>query len=223
MKTMHKIIQINNPDDWLNIRSKGIGGSDAAAIIGKNPYKSNLDLWREKTGRKKPADISNEDAVYYGKQAEQPLRDIFMLDYPQYVLDYAPYNIHCNKDYDFIRGTFDGELTEKLTKFSKGILEIKTTEIRQQKDWLKWNNRIPDNYFVQVLHYFAIDTEYQFCKLKAQIKHYDENEEVIHTTKHYHINRDDYIEDIEYLINEEIKFYWYIENDKEPPLRLPEI
>lgn len=220
---MHNIIEIDNAKDWLNIRSKGIGGSDAAAIIGKNPYKSNLDLWREKTGRKKTDDISNVDAVYYGKKAEEPLRQIFMLDYPQYVLKYEPFNIHCNKEYDFIRGTFDGELITKMTKVELGLLEIKTTEIRQQKDWQKWNNRVPDNYFCQVLHYFAIDTEYKFCKLKAQIKHYDENEEVIHTTKHYHFDSEKFKEDIEYLINEEIKFYWYIENDKEPPLRLPEI
>ncbi|MBR6099441.1 YqaJ viral recombinase family protein [bacterium] len=220
---MHRIIAIDNAEDWLSIRSKGIGGSDAAAIIGKNPYKSNLDLWREKTGREKPDDVSNVDAVYYGKKAEEPLRQIFMLDYPQYVLKYEPFNIHCNSQYDFIRGTFDGELITKMTKFELGLLEIKTTEIRQQKDWQKWNNRVPDNYFCQVLHYFAIDTEYKFCKLKAQIKHYDENEEVIHTTKHYHFDREKFKEDIEYLINEEIKFNWYIENDKEPPLRLPEI
>lgn len=220
---MHKIIKIENPDDWLKTRSKGIGGSDAAAIIGKNPYKSNLDLWREKTGRKKSDDLANVEAVMYGKKAEEPLRQIFMLDYPQYVLNYRPYDVHCNSQYDFIRGTFDGELTEIGTPYKYGLLEIKTTEIRQQKDWQKWNNRVPDNYFCQVLHYFAIDTEYKFCKLKAQIKHYDENEEVIHTTKHYHFDREKYKEDIEYLINEEIKFYWYIENDKEPPLRLPEI
>ena len=220
---MHNIIKIDNSDEWLKVRSKGIGGSDAAAIIGKNPYKSNLDLWREKTGRTKPNDISNNDAVIYGKKAEEPLRQIFILDYPQYVLEYRPFDIHCNKDHDFIRGTFDGELFDVNQFMLKGIFECKTTEIRQQKDWQKWNNRVPDNYFCQVLHYFAIDTEYKFCKLKAQIKHYDENKEVIHTTKHYHFDREKYKEDIEYLINEEIKFYWYIENDKEPPLRLPEI
>lgn len=220
---MHNIIKIENPNDWLQIRANGIGGSDAAAIIGKNPYKSNLDLWREKTGKKKSDDLSNVQAVMYGKKAEEPLRQIFILDYPQYVLNYRPYDIHCNKSHDFIRGTFDGELYNSAEFMTRGLLEIKTTEIRQQKDWQKWNNRVPDNYFCQVLHYFAIDTEYKFCKLKAQIKHYDENEEVIHTTKHYHFNREDYTEDIEYLINEEIKFYWYIENDIEPPLRLPEI
>ena len=38
-------------EEWLNIRKKGIGSSDAAAAVGLNPYKSQLELWMEKTGR----------------------------------------------------------------------------------------------------------------------------------------------------------------------------
>ncbi|MBH9658988.1 YqaJ viral recombinase family protein [Burkholderia pseudomallei] len=38
-------------DDWLSVRRTGIGGSDAAAAIGLNPYTSALELWMEKTGR----------------------------------------------------------------------------------------------------------------------------------------------------------------------------
>ncbi|WP_036019000.1 YqaJ viral recombinase family protein [Paraburkholderia mimosarum] len=37
--------------DWLQVRRTGIGGSDAAAAVGLNPYKSQLELWLEKTGR----------------------------------------------------------------------------------------------------------------------------------------------------------------------------
>ena len=38
-------------DDWLAVRKHGIGSSDAAAAVGLNPYKSQLELWLEKTGR----------------------------------------------------------------------------------------------------------------------------------------------------------------------------
>src|SRR5699024_1071832 len=38
-------------EEWLNIRKQGIGSSDAAAAVGLNPYKSQLELWMEKTGR----------------------------------------------------------------------------------------------------------------------------------------------------------------------------
>ena len=36
---------------WLSVRQGGIGSSDAAAAVGLCPYKSQLELWMEKTGR----------------------------------------------------------------------------------------------------------------------------------------------------------------------------
>lgn len=219
---MHKIIEINNATDWLKQRHQGIGGSDAAAILGKNPYKTNLDLWREKTGRKKADDVSNVEAVKYGKNAEEPLRQLFILDYPQYEVVHEPYNIHIHLVNSFMCGSFDGTLIDKATQ-EKGILEIKTTEIRQAKDWQKWDNQVPENYFCQILHYMAIDEEFKFAKLKAQIKHFDKNEEPVLTTKHYHFKRDDYKADIEFLIEKEAEFWDYVQKDKEPPLILPEL
>jgi len=38
-------------DAWLQVRQGGIGSSDAAAAVGLHPYKSQLQLWMEKTGR----------------------------------------------------------------------------------------------------------------------------------------------------------------------------
>jgi len=38
-------------DDWLAVRRTGIGGSDAAAAVGLNPYMSARELWLDKTGR----------------------------------------------------------------------------------------------------------------------------------------------------------------------------
>lgn len=35
---------------WLEVRQGGIGSSDAAAAVGLSPYKSQLELWLEKTG-----------------------------------------------------------------------------------------------------------------------------------------------------------------------------
>lgn len=51
--------------EWLEERKKGIGGSDAATILGLNPYKSNIDLWAEKTGKKEPPNISDKPYVKY--------------------------------------------------------------------------------------------------------------------------------------------------------------
>ena len=218
----HIVINIKTEQGWHNERLKGIGGSDAASVLGVNPYKSNVDLWREKTGRKEPEDISEKPAVKYGKQAEEYLRALFMLDYPQYTLDYAPYDQHINNDYPFMRASFDGLLTDQ--DGTKGILEIKTTTIYKPEQWDEWDGRIPINYFCQVLHYFGIDEALKFCKLKAQIKYTKPNDpEVYATTRHYHILREKHLKDIELLMEAEKQFWQYVEQDKEPPMKLPEI
>ena len=53
---------IENADHaaWLKSRTLGIGGSDAAAILGLNPYKSNVELFEEKTGKRMPYPVDQD-------------------------------------------------------------------------------------------------------------------------------------------------------------------
>ena len=51
-------------------RQKGIGGSDAGAAVGVNPYKSAFKLYLEKVGDQVPEDISNKPAVKRGVRLE---------------------------------------------------------------------------------------------------------------------------------------------------------
>jgi len=37
--------------DWLAARRRGLGGSDAAVLLGLDPYRTITDLWLDKTGR----------------------------------------------------------------------------------------------------------------------------------------------------------------------------
>lgn len=216
----HLIINCRDETEWLKERGKGIGGSDAAAILGLNPYVSNVDLWRIKTGRTKQKDISNKPCVKFGKIAEHHLRELFILDYPEYKMAHSSYDIHVHSEYDFIRASLDGELLDRNN--TKGIWEAKTTEIRRSQDWGKWDKKIPMNYFCQILHYFIVDTDYKFAIVKARIKHTQDN--VVNATiRHYPIKREDHESDIQYLFEKEIEFYWHIKNDKEPALILPPI
>ena len=41
-------------EEWLQIRKQYIGGSDAGAIMGMNPYASPFSVWAEKTGNAEP-------------------------------------------------------------------------------------------------------------------------------------------------------------------------
>lgn len=207
--------------EWLEERKKGIGGSDAATILGLNPYKSNIDLWEEKTGRKEAEDISEKPYVQYGTNAEDLLRELFKLDFPQYEVKHEENTIIKHPKYDFLFASLDGTLVNKETG-EMGVLEIKTTNILQSMQKEKWKDRIPDNYFCQVLHYLNV-TGYSFAVLKAQLKfNYDGN--IVLHTRHYYIDRKDVEQDIKLLEKKEIEFWnEYVIKDKKPNLLLPEI
>lgn len=211
---------LSNNAEWLEQRKNRIGGSDASCIVGMNPYKSNIELWEEKTGRRVAPDISNESYVKCGHDAEEYLRELFAIDYPQYQVLYEDNNMWLNDKYPFAHASLDGWLVDEDGR--KGVLEIKTTNILQSMQKEKWKDRIPDNYYLQVLHYLMV-TEFEFAILKAQLKYEHNNGDVFLTTKHYKIERAEVEEDIKYLENEERRFYEYIINDRQPNLVLPAI
>lgn len=206
--------------EWLEQRKNRIGGSDASCIVGMNPYKTNIELWEEKTGRRVAPDISNEPYVKYGHDAEEYLRELFAIDYPQYQVLYEDNNMWLNDKYPFAHASLDGWLVDEDGR--KGVLEIKTTNILQSMQKEKWKDRIPDNYYIQVLHYLMV-TEFEFAILKAQLKYEHNNGDVFLTTKHYMIERAEVEEDIKYLENEERRFYECIINNRQPNLVLPAI
>lgn len=211
---------IKSRTDWIKERKNGIGASEASAIVGMNPYMSNIELWEFKTGLKEPEDISEKPYVKYGTVAELPLRVLFRMDHPEYEVKYYPFDMIKNEKYPFIFATLDGRLVERETG-RKGILEIKTTEIVKSMSKEKWKNSIPDNYYIQVLHQM-LATGFEFAVLKAQLK-YQYDDEVYLQTKHYHMERSEVKEDLEYLLEEEIKFWEKVQKRIKPSLILPTI
>ena len=49
--------------------NKGIGASEAAAVLGIDPYTTPYELWMLKTGRMEK-DVSNKEAVIMGNMLE---------------------------------------------------------------------------------------------------------------------------------------------------------
>lgn len=204
---------------WKEARRNGIGGSDAACILGKNPWKSNLDLWREKVGLVIPEDISDKPAVRYGKEAEAPLRRLFELDHPEIIVSYDQYGMIANDpERPWLFATLDGDLT---MGDRRGVLEVKTTEIRRPSDWSKWDNRVPDNYYVQLLHQL-LATGYDFSVLLAQIK-WEKNGKPQKTIREYVYFRSEVQADLDYLLPAEDAFWRSVQEKKQPALILPSI
>ena len=205
--------------EWMEARRGGIGGSDAACIVGMNPWKSNVDLWKEKVGLMTPEDISEKLAVKYGKAAEAPLRQLFELDHPEITVIYDKYGMIANDpERPWLFATLDGDLS---SEGKRGILEVKTTEIRRSADWKKWDSRVPDNYYVQILHQL-LATGYDFATLLAQIKWQKDGapQKII---REYTFLRREVQPDLDYLQAAEDSFWSCVQQRKQPALILPNI
>ena len=153
--------------EWLEERKQGIGGSDCATIMGLNPYKTTIELWEEKTGRKETTDISDKPYVKYGVEMENILRQSFIIKHPEFEVGHKENEIIKHSQYPFLFASLDGLLRNKETG-EIGILEIKTTTIRSIKQKEIWRDGIPPNYYCQVLHYMNV-VNAKFARLFAEI------------------------------------------------------
>lgn len=206
--------------EWLEARKKGLGGSDASAIFGMSPWKTNVELWEEKTGRREEKNISADPYVQYGIACEPFIRSTFILDYPQYEVSHEENLSLQSEKYPQIRASLDGSLVEKETN-RIGMLEIKAVFINSRADREKWKDGVPQHYFIQVLHNILV-VEATFAILKARFVS-DWDGDIRITERHYHFERSDHEKDITYLLEKELAFWKMVETDTRPDLILPEL
>lgn len=61
--------------DWLAARSRAVGGSEIAAVLGLSPWESRFSLWHRKMGLASP--VAETDEMYWGKLLEATIREEF--------------------------------------------------------------------------------------------------------------------------------------------------
>lgn len=142
-------------EEWLELRFSGIGGSDAGAVMGMSKYSSPLSLVMEKTGRTKPDDLSENEAVWFGNWMESKIRDELVTPFIQDRLGYPvevipPAATYRSKEHPFMLVNPDGFLN--IGGRIVG-LEIKTGSSYVLKNWK--DDQVPDSYYAQVQHYMA--------------------------------------------------------------------
>lgn len=142
-------------EQWLEERRRGIGGSDIAAIMGLNPYKSALSVYYDKIGENKsseeniPAEVGLELESYLRRKFVQYIKREEGIDIE--VFQYEAGNIP-HREHGFIRANPDGMFIHP----DKGDcgLELKTAGERQGDKWQE--GEIPDSYYLQCQHYMAV-------------------------------------------------------------------
>jgi len=175
-----------NHQEWLDARRKGIGGSDAGAILGVNKYKTPLDVYLDKTGQ--APEIEDNDAMYWGRALE----DIVAYEYAKRTGKKVRRNnaILVHPEHKFMLANLDREIVGE-----PGILEIKTAA--RADDWGEpGSDEVPESYLAQVMHYMAV-TGAQFADIAVLIAG--------RKFQTYTIQRDDQL--IEHMIEVERDFW----------------
>lgn len=214
---MVTMIKYKSRKEWLKARQKFIGGSDVACILGMNPWKTNVQLYREKKGLAEPSDLSDNELVIYGTKAEKYIRGLFSLDHPELKVEYVPNNSWINDDYPFAAASLDGSTEDSNGRH--GILEIKTSTITTSQQANKWKEQIPDNYFCQVLFYLGV-TGWEYVDLRANLKYVYPGRDTYTITRDYHLERSDYEQDIATVMEAAKDFHQALKKGEEPPVRL---
>ena len=137
-------------EKWLEERRKGIGGSDAAAIMGLNPYKSPLAVYLDKTGET-PTDNAQSEPAYWGTVLEAPIAKRFAELHPEYKVRRNNHMMF-SREYPFMLADIDREIrTEDGDRIG---LEIKTVGTRSARYWE--NEEVPPYYICQLQHYACV-------------------------------------------------------------------
>lgn len=111
-------------DEWLGLRRHGIGGSDALAVLGLDPWKPRMAVWLDKTG----AGVGQEqsDRMRWGQIVEAPIVEWFT---ERTGVKAARCGMlrHCDREWQRVS-------VDRLTS-DGGLLEVKNTNYHRRGEW----------------------------------------------------------------------------------------
>lgn len=145
-RNLKKISTLNmSREEWLEHRRKSIGGSDAASIIGLNPWCSPYAVWADKLGRIPPKE--DNEAMRLGRDLEDYVAKRFTEKTGKKVR--RENSIIINPDFPFAHANVD-----RLVIGEDAGLECKTTSSLNLKKFK--NGEYPEQYYVQCVHYMMV-------------------------------------------------------------------
>ncbi len=191
-------------EDWLAVRKRGIGSSDAAAAVGLNPYKSQLELWMEKTGRDaalpKTDAHDEESPAYWGNILEPIVAAHYTKRSGNRVRRVNAVLQHPDPEFSWMLANIDREV---IGADDVQILECKTAGINGAR---LWKEGVPEYVQLQVMHQLAVTG-----KQAADVTVLLGGQQV----EIHRIERDDFL--IGRLMRLEQQFWQFVIDDIPPP------
>lgn len=136
--------------EWLMLRKNGIGGSDAGAVCGLNPYVSPLEVYFSKTCEGVDEGAPDNEAMREGRDLEDYVARRFM---EASGLKVRRANVmYASREHPFMIADVDRLVTGR----ENGItgLECKTANPYSAEKWK--DGKIPAHYIMQCYHYMAV-------------------------------------------------------------------
>ena len=132
-------------EEWLQLRKHGIGGSDAGAVCGLNPYSSAMKVFQDKTGES--VEEKESEAIRIGHDLEDYVAQRFM-EATGLKVRKSNY-MYRSTEYPFMVADVD-----RLIVGEDAGLECKTASAYNASKWADGN--IPLHYIIQCYHYMAV-------------------------------------------------------------------
>ena len=187
---------MNHREQWLAQRRTGIGGSDAAAVLGLSRFSSPYSVWADKLAR--VPDKEDNEAMRQGRDLEDYVAQRFALGTGKKVQRKSEMLRH--PEHSFMLANIDRQVVGE-----KAGLECKTTKSMNIKRFRSGD--FPAEYYCQCMHYLAV-TGWERWYLAVLV--YGEGFFI------YTIERDE--DEIAALVAAEQEFWQYVESQTPPPV-----
>lgn len=144
---MRKLVSTRNlaTEEWLKYRKQGIGGSDAGAVCGLNPYRSAMAVYLDKTLDE--IEMTDNEAMRQGREFEEYVARRFMEASGKKVR--RANAMFCHEKYPFIIADVD-----RMIVGENAGLECKTASPFMADKWK--DDQIPIHYQLQCHHYIVV-------------------------------------------------------------------
>ena len=133
---------------WLELRRDILGSSDAAAVVGLNPYRTPMAVWNDKMGLTPIDDTDPSEATHWGHVLEPIVAREWSRQTGYRIRRVHAILVHdtvswMGCDLDFVCTTLDGPR----------IVEVKTTA---EHNAGRFNEGIPDDHYIQIQHQLLV-------------------------------------------------------------------
>lgn len=169
-------------EKWLKFRQDGIGGSDVAAIMGLNKYRTPLDVYISKVEEIPEMDLVDNEFIYWGNVLEDIVAKEFQKRNPEYKVFKSSF-MWQHPEHKFMVANVDRLLYHP--EHGWGVLEIKTAS--EYRNGHFEGETIPEEYLLQTQHYVGtMGVNYSFLAALIGGNKYkqfkiEKNEELIET------------------------------------------